>query len=453
MSSPLLHSCFYSPVPLLRFRYGAHLSREQVAELVAPHQDALELVHSWLQHHGVPSSSVSTSHGGGWLTITGVPVSQADALLCASYQLYKHTGTNETETILRTVSYALPVSLHGHLQTVAPTTHFASPHMPLQIPGKRSSEEVAVMANTTSRELVRMLSKRDNDDGPEVTPEYLRYLYKTDAYVPLAIGPGQNALGILGFKKDYPSQEDLTQFMADYREDAKAAVVHVVPVNGGGYDSKNPGAEASVDVQYTAAMSYPTLQVFYSTGGPISWSPGIGLPAQGDGYLGWFKYILDLPYIPPTISISYGNPEPSLPLAYAVALCNLFVQLGLRGVRVLVGSGDDGIGPKDCENSSGNVQFIPTFPASCTCRDISLLSRSTQPQEVAHQTATVLQVPGSLVSARRQASTPRSRWTSPGAASHATFRARTTRTARCSPSSSTSASIMSVSTSAFTAVI
>src|SRR6266702_2406543 len=111
-----------------------------------------------------------------------------------------------------------------------------------------------------------------------------------------------------------------------------------------------------------SSMSYPTLQVFYSTGGPISWSPGIGLPAQGDGYLGWFKYILDLPYIPPTISISYGNPEPSLPLAYAVALCNLFVQLGLRGVRVLVGSGDDGIGPKDCENSSGNVQFNPTFP-------------------------------------------------------------------------------------------
>src|SRR6266702_3873760 len=145
-SSPLLHSCFYSPVPLLRFRYGAHLSKEQVAELVAPHQDTLELVHTWLEHHGVPSSSISTSHGGGWLTITGVPVSRADELLCASYQLYKHTGTNETEVILRTVGYALPAALHTHVQTIAPTTHFASPRTLLQTPRNRSSEEVAVSA-------------------------------------------------------------------------------------------------------------------------------------------------------------------------------------------------------------------------------------------------------------------------------------------------------------------
>jgi tripeptidyl-peptidase-1 len=60
---------------LLRYRYGAYLSREQVAELVAPHPDTLELIDSWLEHHGVPSSSVSTSHGGSWLTVTGVSVS------------------------------------------------------------------------------------------------------------------------------------------------------------------------------------------------------------------------------------------------------------------------------------------------------------------------------------------------------------------------------------------
>ena len=63
----------YLRVPLLRCRYGAHLSKEDVAKLVAPHPDTLELVHSWLVHHGVPSSSVSTSHGSGWLTLNSVP--------------------------------------------------------------------------------------------------------------------------------------------------------------------------------------------------------------------------------------------------------------------------------------------------------------------------------------------------------------------------------------------
>src|SRR6266702_496078 len=60
--SPLLHSRLHSRVPLLRFRYGAYLSKEQVAELVAPHPDTLELVNSWLEHHGISSSPPSQGH-------------------------------------------------------------------------------------------------------------------------------------------------------------------------------------------------------------------------------------------------------------------------------------------------------------------------------------------------------------------------------------------------------
>ncbi|KAI9444516.1 hypothetical protein H4582DRAFT_1805939, partial [Lactarius indigo] len=94
--------------------------------LVAPHPDALALVRSWLEHHGVPPASVSTTHGGGWLTVAAVPVSRANALLGASYQLYRHVETHET--VLRTLGYALPVMLLAYVQTVAPTTHFGSPH-------------------------------------------------------------------------------------------------------------------------------------------------------------------------------------------------------------------------------------------------------------------------------------------------------------------------------------
>jgi hypothetical protein len=68
------------------------------------------------------------------------------------------------------------------------------------------------MVNATSGELVRMLSRRDDDGDdsviPDVTPSFLRTLYnlKTDAYVPATMG--QNALGILGLRNEYPSQED-----------------------------------------------------------------------------------------------------------------------------------------------------------------------------------------------------------------------------------------------------
>ncbi|KAH9043043.1 Pro-kumamolisin, activation domain-containing protein [Lactarius pseudohatsudake] len=96
----------YLHMPLLRYRYGAHLSKEQVAQLVAPHPDAPGLIKSWLGHHTVPSSSISTTHGGSWLKLTGIPVSQANELLGASYQVYRRIGTNDS-SILRTVGYGL----------------------------------------------------------------------------------------------------------------------------------------------------------------------------------------------------------------------------------------------------------------------------------------------------------------------------------------------------------
>jgi hypothetical protein len=112
-----------------------------------------------------------------------------------------------------------------------------------------------------------------------------------------------------------------------------------------------------------------TPQIFYCTGGPIAWWNG--LPAAGDGYLAWLKYLLDLEHIPPTMSISYANPETSVPWTYAYSLCNVFAQLGLRGVSVLIATGDVGVGGGNCLDGDGNVRFYTTFPASCTSCNLS----------------------------------------------------------------------------------
>ena len=110
-SLPLLRLRFYSRMPL-RLRYGAYLSKEQVAELVRPPPDTLELVRGWLVHHGIQSSSISTTHGGSWLTFNDVLVSKANQMLGASYQVYQNSKTNKT--IIRTVGYSLPAVLHTH---------------------------------------------------------------------------------------------------------------------------------------------------------------------------------------------------------------------------------------------------------------------------------------------------------------------------------------------------
>jgi tripeptidyl-peptidase-1 len=322
-------------MPLLRCRYRAHLSKEQVAELVVQHHGTFELVNSWLEHHGIPPSTVSVTHGGNWLTLTDVPVSRANELLGASYQLYRHAKTNETT--LRTVSYALPAALHGHVQTVAPTTCFVSPLTQWQT--SASSEPVELLS-----------SGHDND---HVTPSYLRWLYNTVDYVPAAAG--KNALGIVGFVGDYPILTDLAAFMDKYRSDATEINLALVQVNDGGY---TPSLESNIDSQTAEGIANPTPHIFYSSGRR---RPG------SDDYLTWLGYIIDQPSVPQTISISYGTQEKLYSWSYSRDVCSLFAQLGARGVSVLVASGDSGVGPEDCKTDRGNVQFIPNFPASCTC--------------------------------------------------------------------------------------
>ncbi|KAH9167585.1 subtilisin-like protein [Lactarius sanguifluus] len=330
-------------------RYGAHLSKEQVAEVVAPHPDTLELVNSWLGHYDIPSSSISMTLGGNWLRVIGVSVSQANRILGASYQLYQHVETNDT--VLRTIGYSLPEVLHGHIQTVIPTTHFGS----RLTKGMRPRTHLSTAVGKAGSEL----SSRDEDS---ITPSYLRWLYKTADYAPRATD--RNALGIAGYGGQFPSPQDLTLFMNEYRTDGEDATFTVTQVNGGGYDPANPGVEANLDIQYAEAMAYPTRHIYYSTGGTPD-SP------TDDPYLCWLRYMIaqDDVDIPRTISTSYSEYEYITPREYAVSVCSLFGQLGLRGVSVLFSSGDWGVGDGDClfRDSSGklSVQFIPVFPATC----------------------------------------------------------------------------------------
>jgi tripeptidyl-peptidase-1 len=281
----------------------------------------------------------------------------ANELLGASYQLYRHVKMNET--IVRTISYALPAALHGHVSTVAPTTHFDSPHPRRQTPRKRSGEATAELVEPVSGEPVTVLSSWDIGIN---SPSMLRWLYNTRSYTPTAMS--RNMLGIVGFLWDYPSPADLAAFMRKYRSDGASALVQV---DYGKYPS-DPDDEASLDLQYAQGMAYPTPHVYYST--------GRGPSGNGDWYLSWLDGVLKLPILPQTISISYAKDENKYDEAYAAHVCQLFGQLGLRGVSVLVSTGNDGVGI-DCLTGGGSNRFSPMFPATCTCGICPRLSSST----------------------------------------------------------------------------
>ena len=296
-------------------------------------------------------SPASLTHGGSTLTLTGVSMTTANDFLGASYHICRHIETNET--VVRTIRYALPAALHGHVLTVSPTTEFGIPRMQWQTPGERSGGEAAVPATlkSSSGEPVAALSKR----GFVATPMVLRWLYKTLAHKPIALD--KNVLGIVGIRSQWPSPTDLTEFMLKYRSDGVAATYRVQLVNNGKYDPTRPSKEPNLVVQYTEAITFPTPIIFYST--------GRGSPHGSEWLLSWLGYILDQETIPQTISMSNNYQKKLVSRQYAEDVCDEFAQLGLRGVSVLFSSGDHGVGRGDCRTPGGSVQFVPYFPASC----------------------------------------------------------------------------------------
>jgi tripeptidyl-peptidase-1 len=195
--------------------------------------------------------------------------------------------------------------------------------------------------------------------GGQITPKCLANLYNFTAATAYTTG----LMGIGGFLEQYPSASDLTAFMNNFETEGNTKETYTcTTVNGGKcpVNPSDPGVEANLDVQYARAITERIPNVYYSTGGS---PPIVGSGSNtNEPYLEFLDYLLALPdaSLPNTVSISYGDDEDTVPLDYADNVCNLFSQLGARGVSILVASGDSGVGDV-CTKTA----FSTNFPASC----------------------------------------------------------------------------------------
>ncbi|KAF9013555.1 subtilisin-like protein [Hymenopellis radicata] len=339
-------------------RYGKHLSKEEVDALVAPHPDAVEAVESWLAFHGAdPKDAAFRSSSGSWVTIS-LTVAQAERMLGTTYGVYSHPESSST--VVRTLSYSLPKELHDHIAVMAPTTYFSTVHTM-----KATS---FIMEKNVDESPFKAITNAvvPSSCNSAITISCLRALYNTVNYVPTATN--RNVLGVAGYLDQFANRADLQTFLKKYRTDAVNTTYDTVLVNGGGDDQSDPGVEANLDIQYTVGMTFPTNNTYYSTGGSPPFTPDTQTPTNtNEPYLDWVNFILAQDTIPQTFTTSYGDDEQTVPQDYAVSVCELFAELGLRGSTVLFSSGDFGVGGGDCLTNDGTNRtlFQPAFPASC----------------------------------------------------------------------------------------
>ncbi|KAH8695789.1 tripeptidyl-peptidase 1 precursor [Phaeosphaeriaceae sp. PMI808] len=328
--------------------YGNHLSHEEILAMVAPKQESSDLVNQWLAKE-LPNGKAKITWQGDYVTVQA-SVQTIEKLLDAEYSTFVRSGTSEKT--LRTLSYSLPDVLKGHVDMVQPTTFFGLTTLRSTISESHPIEEESFSTQAAAAV--------PGCTGTRITPTCLANLYSFASAKVQTVG----LLGIAGFLEEFAIKSDFTTFLSKYAFFSnKAKSFTCTTVNGGTCPNSPAGIEANLDVQYAGSISTSIPNVYYSTAGRGQW---LGSGANtNEPYLEFLNYLLALPdaSLPNTLSISYGDDEDTVPVAYAINACNLFSQLGARGVSILISSGDSGVGSSCTVN--GKAQFTTAFPAAC----------------------------------------------------------------------------------------
>ncbi|KAL4961557.1 S53 family peptidase [Aspergillus stella-maris] len=345
--------------------YGQHFgSYEQMKELLMPTEQASSTVRSWLS-----GNKVQYEQDADWINFR-TTVGEANDLLDADFLWYvplNDNGEDEGSRVLRTLEYSVPENVKGHINMIQPTTRFG---------GLRSNRATMRSKPTfieTGRMLLAAVAEGSLDHcNDAITPNCLSDLYNTEGYTPSSKNGGKVAFA--SFLEQYARYDDLAEFQEEYAPSTVGQNFSVIAFNGGLNDqaSTEDSGEANLDLQYLLAVAAPIPVTEFTTGGRGKLVPDLSSPDpeenSNEPFLEFLQSVLKLNQsaLPQVISTSYGEDEQTIPESYARTVCNLYAQLGSRGVSILISSGDSGVGSA-CQTNDGTntTHFPPQFPASC----------------------------------------------------------------------------------------
>ncbi|KAJ5726859.1 Tripeptidyl-peptidase sed2 [Penicillium malachiteum] len=338
--------------------YGKHFrTHEEMKRMLQPSAASVNAVQEWLEDAGITNIEQDAD----WLKFQ-TTVETANKLLDANFQYY--TSDEKDAERLRTLQYSIPDSLVSHINLVSPTTRFGHIHA-----NRATIREKKQDVDEIFRAAVQVASA---DCNSAITPQCLKDLYSIGDYQ--ASDGNGNKVAFASYLEQYARYSDLALFEQNIAPYAEGQNFTVIQYNGGGNDqsSSKDSSEANLDLQYIVGVSSPVPVTEFSTSGRAPLVPDLDQPDPNDDnnepYLEFLQNVLKLTdeEMPQVISNSYGEDEQSVPEKYAKTVCNLYSQLGSRGVSVIFSSGDSGVGAA-CETNDGQnkTHFPPQFPAAC----------------------------------------------------------------------------------------
>ncbi|KAG5935855.1 hypothetical protein E4U53_000346 [Claviceps sorghi] len=379
--------------------YGKHLSSREVQQLLRPAPESVRAVRQWLADvEPLRDAAITASATGDWLELT-MPVACLEKLLRTEYWVFKHAASGTFA--VRSLAWSLPRHLADVVEVVTPSNVFLGPTPQFkygapapawETAGRLPTHDELVQEDRLDRGALEVPSQDGLSARPTaaeacnrlaISPLCLRVLYGTWGYTPRGSSPGArtNAIGIVNFLGEVANRSDVALYLARYRPDAAAAHAEAdfaVELVQGGDDqqtrntpeqmARRKGYEGALDAQTVLGISWPTPLTTYNVGGRPPFRPlSMHVDNTNEPYLAWLRHMRGVEHPPAVVSISYAEDEKLVPPEYARRVCAEFAQLGLRGVSVLVASGDWGVGRDEQCVDAGEERrrFMPSFPASC----------------------------------------------------------------------------------------
>jgi len=191
---------------------------------------------------------------------------------------------------------------------------------------------------------------------PYATPSMLSKFYGMQLSKP--ISHPRNIISVAEFTGQFYNPEDISTFfhlmgIRDLGETSRPVLIgRDEPIAG-----SRLGGEAQLDIQYIMAMAANVTTWFWSV-------PGMELATQQEPFLNWLMSVGDAEDQegPLVHSVSYADQESAMPEWFKRRVNLEFVKLGLRGISVLIASGDTGAYMGDVQPKCS--RSAPGFPSS-----------------------------------------------------------------------------------------
>ncbi|RYP67836.1 hypothetical protein DL771_007013 [Monosporascus sp. 5C6A] len=367
-------------------RFGQHLSVDDVATLFAPSPAQIRETARWLAESGIPRSSLRISSDRGHVFFN-TTVDRAERLLGAAYFEFR----DGDKVQLASESLQLPATVARHVDVVFPGTDLGLPPSLASVkPFDPDADRGSLKARQT-RDLV--------DCFEYMTPDCYRALYNMPESAANTTSHPKNSFGTYQPAGSTWLADDLDGFFARYQPELVGQRPQVMRINGGYLQTDIQiwpfNLESNLDHEYAMALARPqpvtNIQVgdkflggnlntmlaafdqhYCETGLDANYDPVYPNTQHPGGYNGSDCGVHEPPLV---ISVSYVWNEAAFSSRYLRRQCLEYLKLSLRGVSVIVSSGDNGpsfqgttcINPATGEMTRNGTAgfFTPGFPASC----------------------------------------------------------------------------------------